>query len=61
MKNQYQQVTNFIALEELDDSSKEFDVNGGITALTCAIVTLGCAIVTAIACPSGSCTSYCKI
>ncbi|NFA60704.1 class II lanthipeptide, LchA2/BrtA2 family [Clostridium sporogenes] len=58
--NKYDLCTGYIEVDELEELSNEVEVAGGFTGLACAITGATVAAVTAVACPSGACTGYCK-
>ena len=54
----YEKITGFIEVSELEQISDEFGGSGVI----CVLATVGVTIkaVTAIVCETGACTGYCK-
>lgn len=61
MVNNYELVTGFVTVGELEEISKEEDaVGAATTTLGCAIATLTFIIITEVACPTKACTGYCR-
>ncbi|GAA0748802.1 class II lanthipeptide, LchA2/BrtA2 family [Clostridium oceanicum] len=58
MKN-YEKLTGFVPVEELQETADELKEAGGFTALACAVSGAVTVALSVVGCPTGACSGHC--